>query len=71
MQTKSMWQVKMVRQIKDHKSQETKMSSLHKSENLTALKKEFVRETSHTIFEEPNELLSYTKALLCVIYYKI
>ena len=71
MQTKSMWQVKTLRKIKEHNCQETKVSSLLKSENLTALKKEFVRETSHTIFEEPNELLSYTQALLCVIYYKI
>ena len=67
MRTKSMWQVKIVRQIKDHNCQETKVSSLLKSEKLFAQKKEFVRAPSHTIFEEPNELLSYTKALLCVI----
>ena len=64
-----MLQVKMVRQIKDLNRQEIKMSSLPKSEKLTAQKKVFVRALSHTNFEEPNELLSYTKALLCVIYY--
>ena len=71
MRTKSMWQVNSQKKFpvlqNDLNCQETKVSSLLKSEKLFALKKEFVRAPSHTIFEEPNELLSYTKALLCVI----
>jgi hypothetical protein len=55
-----MWQVKTVHQIKDLMCKEIKMSSLLKSEKLIAKKRVFVRTSSHTIFEEPNELLSYT-----------
>ena len=60
MRTKSMWQVKTVRQIKDLICKEIKMSNLLKSEKLIAKKRVFVRALSHTNFEEPNELLSYT-----------
>ena len=55
-----MWQVKTVLQIKDLNCQETKVSSLLKSESLIAHLKVFKRAASHTIFEEPIELLSYT-----------
>lgn len=69
MRTKSMLQVKTLRRAKVPNNQEIKVSSLLKSENPLTHKKVFVRAllASHTNFEEPNELLNYKKALLCVI----